>query len=539
MDSNTIHDESSAPVNGFHRLVLFNWNNGLLAILGGLTVSFFLFGYWYPYWRITDVDVFHIYNVLLMNAGIPQEMAHHPAYLTLLMLCGIFRFLHKIGWMEAYSLTTLPPVSDAAAYNLAWTQLVQTARLLCLVTALTFVVAFAYLMRRLVRDWYIATVCTFALAFSGGIAMSARSVKSELLAAALVTCALLVVLIVATAPRMKWRPLLIGLAALMCTLALENKVQAIFVIAAFPVIALPFGIRSDDPHNFWRQPRGYGALAAFVLVALLATIAAAPLLLEGMFPDPAVLGSLRPVLGAFGVFQAVFAAWIGLGIFVYAIVWRIPVVEAVAAAFAIIGGCALALLTLNIIHNTGNVLAVVNPIDQLFMFAGHSTTQLFSCHSLVCNTLLRLLLDNLSIMLKNHTFFLLTSPRPAIFLEWFVIAATIFAVRCGKRQVALQAAVLLVSVWGIDTLQAARGLKQEYFNFTDPLIIIAAAVLLAEVVELQYHRWAYPIGAALIVLHGAFSQAEPIKHSMMRSGAESKCSILTLKQLDTFPFCRN
>ena len=145
-------------------------------------------------------------------------------------------------------------------------------------------------------------------------------------------------------------------------------------------------------------------------------------------------------------------------------------------------------------------------------------------------------------MFRNHTFFLLTSPRPAIFLEWFVIAATIFAFRRGKRQAALQAAVLLVSVWGIDTLQVTRGLKQEYFNFTDPLIIIAAAMLLAEVIELQYHRLAYLIGATLIVLHATFSQAEPIKHSMMRSGAESKCSVLNLKyllkRLDIFPFCR-
>ena len=283
--SQTLQDAPLAPVNGLHRLIFFNWWNGLLAMLCGMVVSFFLFGYWYPYWRVADVDVFYIYNVLVMNAGFPQELVDHPNYLVLVMLCGIFRFLHSIGLMHAYSLTTLPPVSDVAAYNLAWTHLVQTARLLSLAIAMTFVVAFAHLMRRLVHDWRIATLSTFALAFSGGLAMSMRSMKSELLAAGLVTCALLILLIAAKTPQMKWRPLLFGLAAMMSTLALENKVQAIFVIAAFPVITLTFGSHSEVAHDFWRRPRAYGALAASILAALLATVLAAPLLREGLFPD--------------------------------------------------------------------------------------------------------------------------------------------------------------------------------------------------------------------------------------------------------------
>ena len=96
-------------------------------------------------------------------------------------------------------------------------------------------------------------------------------------------------------------------------------------------------------------------------------------------------------------------------------------------------------------------------------------------------------------------------------------------------------------MFAVDTLQAARALKQDYFNYTDPLIIIAGAGLLAKLTDLQSHRWTYPIGAALIALHVAFSQAEPIKHAfLLRSGAESKCDVLDgLRGMERFPFCRS
>ena len=54
------------------------------------------------------------------------------------------------------------------------------------------------------------------------------------------------------------------------------------------------------------------------------------------------------------------------------------------------------------------------------------------------------------------------------------------------------------------------------------------------------HALAYPIGATLIALHVAFSQAEPIKHAfLLRAGPESKCDVLNgLRGMERFPFCK-
>jgi hypothetical protein len=58
--------------------------------------------------------------------------------------------------------------------------------------------------------------------------------------------------------------------------------------------------------------------------------------------------------------------------------------------------------------------------------------------------------------------------------------------------------------------------------------------------ELQDHRWTYPAGVAPIAIHIALSQAEPVKHSLMRGGPADKCWFLDiyLKRVGSFPFCR-
>lgn len=507
-----------------------------MAIVAGLALSFFLVGFFYPYWRIADQDMQMVYEAFLVNDGIQRELPVHPSYLTVTMLAGIYRFLHSIGLLATDSLSTLPPGADRAAFDAAWTASVRVARLLSVTTGIVYVLAFAFLLRRLIGDWRIAWLGAFFLAFSGGFALSVRAVKTELLPAALVTAALILLIVAAQSPRMKWRPLLIGVAAFLSMLALENKVQAVLVIATFPIVLLPFGQPSAGSDSFWSGRRCYGALAALAAFAILALLAAMPLLREGIVPDRASLRQLRMIFGAFGVSQALFALWFGMGLLVFARVWRVPALETLAAALGVIGGIAAGLLALYIVHDAAIVVAVLNPLDQLFYYGSHSAESLQSCGTVLCPQLFWVMLGNLGGMLKYHSFVLHTSTRPAIFLEWLTLALIVVAWRRGERKAALQAALLVAAVWGIDTLQATRALKQEYFNFNDPLIIIACAVLVAKLDFVRVHRFAYPVGALLVALHLVFSQAEPVKHQFKQAGPETKCDVLGLRHV-RFPFC--
>ncbi len=143
MDLDQRVDPSSASGNGVYRLVPLSWSGEIVAILAGLIVSFFLFGYFNPYWRIADQDILLIYDALLQNEGLPREVVYHPAHLSVTALSGIYLQLHGAGILRADSISTLPVASDVAAYNAAWTALVHVARLLSLTFVLAYLTAFA------------------------------------------------------------------------------------------------------------------------------------------------------------------------------------------------------------------------------------------------------------------------------------------------------------------------------------------------------------------------------------------------------------
>jgi len=68
-----------------------------------------------------------------------------------------------------------------------------------------------------------------------------------------------------------------------------------------------------------------------------------------------------------------------------------------------------------------------------------------------------------------------------------------------------------------------RGLKSEYFIFTDPLIILSGAILLDSLGDLRFRKWTYPVAMALFGLHIAVGQAEPVKYAFMGRGPEPIC----------------
>src|SRR5512144_42292 len=135
------------------RFTPLGWTRGLLVILAGLVVSFFLFGFFNPYWRVADQDILLVFDAFLQNDGLPRQIDFHPAHLIVAMLSATYRSLHGLGLLETYSLSTMPLASDVAAFTRSWTIAVQIARLLCLLIVLAYVTAFAFLLRALVKDW--------------------------------------------------------------------------------------------------------------------------------------------------------------------------------------------------------------------------------------------------------------------------------------------------------------------------------------------------------------------------------------------------
>jgi hypothetical protein len=512
---------TGAARDAFDRLSPLGWTGGLAAIIAALLLSFLLFGYFLIYWRNADMDFMITYSALAMNDGKPQHFLDHTAYLTILSVKSWFKLLHDVGLLNAWSLSAMPPASNVPAFDAAMTEAVRAGRVLMFLTAAGCVLIFAGLSRLVVRDWRVALIATLAFAGSGGVAVHSRILRSEFVAACPVIFALMILIFVARRGGL-WRPLFIALATALCVTGLENKVQAILLIGALPIVILPFGGEQSRSVAFWNGPGSLFAALMAAIAAAAATWAAWPLMVLGFDQSLLRAATFHPLLlGRFGVYQAALMTLILGCMIVFAALWRVSAAETIAAMLALIAGGAAALLLLNVEFNAADVIAVFNPLEKMLVFADAGTSNVANGTNVAA--LLALLIQGLASVFARYTFVLHSSPRPTVFLTWLIIPGIVYAWRQGKRQTALQSLLLMGAAIGIDTIAVRRGLKIEYFIFTDPLIILAGAILLDSMRSLRFHKWAYPIAAALIGLHIAVGQAEPIKYAFKRTGPASIC----------------
>src|SRR6267142_3104009 len=283
--SSTPDFTTTAPIDpakdAFDRLTILGWRWGLTAIVAGLATSFFLFGYALIYWRNADMDFMVIYNALALNDGKPQLFFDHTAYITILSAKLWFRLLHALGLLDAWSLSAIPSASNAAAFDAAMTSAVRAGRLLAWLIATGCVLIFSALVRLVVRDWRVAMLATLGFAFSGGIAVHSRILRSELVAACPVIFALMLLIMVGRNSSIA-RPLWMAVAVGLCVLGLENKVQAILLIGALPLLVLPFGSPKSASVAFWRTtPSSWLAAGIAAIVAIASAWAAWPLISTG------------------------------------------------------------------------------------------------------------------------------------------------------------------------------------------------------------------------------------------------------------------
>ena len=511
-----------AAKDAFDRLTFLGWRWGLTAIVAGMAASFFLFGYALIYWRNADMDFMVIYNALVLNDGRPQLFFDHTAYITILSVKYWFRLLHGLGLLDAYSLSAIPSASNAPSFDGAMTGAVRAGRLLAWLIATGCVLIFAALVRLIVRDWRVALIATLAFAFSGGVAVHSRILRSELVAACPVIFALMILIVLGRRAGIA-RPLGMAAAAGLCVFGLENKVQAILLIGALPLLAMPFGSATSASVAFWRNTRlRWLAVGIAAVAAITAAWAAWPLIATGFERALLDAAHFHPLfLGRFGIYQSALLVLIGGCMIAYAAIWRVSAAETLASMFAVAAAASITLLALDLEYNTANVIAVFNPLEKMLTFADANTVDVANGSGL--SGIALLLLDGVGSVLARYTFVLHPSARPTVFLTWLIVPGIVYAWRRGERHTAIQALMLLLAAIGIDALGVRRGLKSEYFIFTDPLIILAGAILLDSLSDLRFRKWTYPVAMALFGLHIAVGQAEPIKYAFKRSGPESIC----------------
>jgi hypothetical protein len=441
--------------------------------------------------------------------------------------------------LPVHALSELPPASDVPAFDRAWQHLIEAGRVLSLILGVLFAWVYAVLVRRLVGDWRIAVMAAIALAYSGGIAMHIRIMRTELLSAGLVTSALLLVLVAArTSGLRRLGP--IAIAGLCASLAIVTKVQALLPALAIPLIALAFG-QAPAPGDAGRGPSVTARWAtAAVTAAVAITVAwpAAALLRHGM---AAGIAAYRPLGGGLsGVYQWLIALWVFGAMAIYAVVWRARLPDALAAMAALALGIGLGLLSLDIRYQVQNVIAVANPAEHMFAFAASGASPLVNEPQMLTGAFALALAKGVMKTLAMHSFVFSPSARPTLLLEWFAIAGAIVLWRRGERTLPLQVALLIAIVWGLDTVFSLRGLQTPYFAYTDPLLILAVALVLVHLPDLRTQRWAHNAALCLLVVYVVWAHLEPAKTALLRHAAPQEACVWLPAHIPrvVFPFCR-
>jgi len=518
----------------FGKVFFHGWKTSLVAIALGMAVSLLLIGFSMPYWNVADQDLALAYNGLLLNDGRAQEYFDHPGYLYHLLLAAWYSLLHWLGLLPVHALSELPPASDVAAFDRAWQHLVEAGRVLSLILGIAFVWTYATLVRRLLGDWRIALMAAMALAYSGGVALHIRIMRTELLSAGLVTCALLLVVVAARAGGIR-RIVHIGLAGLCASLAIITKVQALLPALAIPIIALAFGEkRSGDAGEDSGRRWAVAIVAAALAIAIAYPVSL--LLAQGL----AGVTIYRPIGGGLsGIYQWLIALFVGGSMVGYAAAYRVPLPDTIAAMVALACGIGLGLLALDIRYHPQNVIAVANPVEHMFASAAVATAALTHEPQMLTGAFAAALAKGFMQALAMHSFVFSTSARPTLLLEWFALVGAVVLWRRGERRLPLQVALLIVTAWALDAVFSLRSLQTPYFAYTDPLLILAAALALAHLPDLQMRRWAQNAAIVLLAVTVVWAHLEPMKAVLRHDPPQEACAWLPRHvTLVVFPFCR-
>jgi len=528
------------PPSPLHHRLYPSFGRTYLYLCLGMAVSFAVFGFKAPYYTKAASDMVSAYEGLLFNSGLAPDFLVYPGLIDRAALGLWYQLLHAIGWLAPWRLQDLPAGGDLKTYEAAWQSLVEAARVYSLLTGLLCAGAFMWLVRRWLGDTRIAILAGVAWAFSSGNALGFRILRPEMLTAALVSCALLLVLIAARDGRSWWRFGALMLAGLLVSLAIIDKVQAIIPALTIVPLALVFG--PQPPRVAGARPGGFNPMMWFTALAMsVAAVIAAKyaiaLMQVGVAQMPAEAGfAYKPLSGGLsGRYQFVIAGAIAASMGLYSWVWRLSLAEAVRGIAAVAFGLAVGFDLMYLNTSTSALTAVANPLEHLQAnSAGDGEGLLSQGAGVVGPTILKAIGKALAI----HTFIKPTH-RPTLLIEWLALAGAYLSWRRGDRLHALQIGLLIGSAIGQDALFSLRDVKSYYLPYSDAPIILAGALALttyADKIKLpRFER--LTVGALVVyIIWGHATLARAVVYGQHDRG--KVCGIVTqFTKRITIPYC--
>lgn len=387
-----------------------------------------------------DQDLVHVYEALRMGQGMPQHYDDHTGYVSFLLLMLWLKVAKVLGLVAATRLDDLPP--PGPAFDAAFQSLTIAGRWMSALLAAAFAGLMAWGLRRLTGGGWLALALALAFAASEGLVRQALILRTEMAAALFAFAAFF---LVAEAARTPWRASRLLWAGLATMLSLMAKMQAVFVLAGLPVLALALGQRVPEDR---RVP------APVLVTALWLLLAAAAALPAGMMVFSSIKGP--------GLYQGGLLLFVGAAMLAFARLYRIPADMAARGAAALILGLALGQLLHLVRHTIGTTEALVNFVEHMSRF------------SLVADgEAAGVLAGKLAGRMVNMLWGI---PWRQYALLALAVGAVAAAARGGHRRPALAAALALGLGAAFAALSALRGYAAHYYVFTEGWMLVSVAL---------------------------------------------------------------
>ena len=509
---------------------------GLTLLCLGMAASVAALGLTMPYYNKAASDMVSAYEALLYNSRLAPDFLVYPGLVDRVALGLWYQLLHAVGLLSIWRLEDLPQGGDLKTYEAGWQSLVQAGRVYSLLTGLACVVAFTLLVRAWIGVWQIAILAGTAWAFASGNALGYRILRPEMMTAAMVFCALLLVLIAARDGRAAWRFPALTLAGFLVAVAIIDKVQSVIPALAILPLALAFGPDvarkpHDAPSGGWLWS---GVLAAAALAALWP---AAAILSQGIAAMAAhTETAYQPLSGGLsGHYQFIVAGGIIAGMAAYGAIWHLSIAESIAGIASVGLGLALGFDLLYLNSSEAALVAVANPVEHLQAHsAGSGSLLLSQSSSVIGPTILKAIGKGLAI----HTFVLSPQHRPTLIIEWLTVAGLVYALRHGRTLLALQIALLVGCAIAQDSIFSLRQVKVYYVPYSDTPVILAGALALTQFAGRLMLPRVERATIGLMIVYILWGHAQPALAVYARHDRGKVCGIVTqFTKLITIPYC--
>ena len=513
------------------------FGKGLALLCLGMALSVAALGLTMPYYNKAASDMVSAYEALLYNSHLLPDFLVYPGLIDRVLLGLWYQLLHIIGLQSIWQLEDLPPpTTDLKTYELAWQHLIQSGRVYSLLTGFVCVITFALLVRRWIGVWQIAILAATAWAFASGNALGYRILRPEMMTAALVFSALLIVLIAAKDGRSSWRFPALTVAGFLVALAIIDKVQSIIPALAILPLALAFG-PAEAGHPPAAPNRNWLWALIFSIAAAAALWPAILILAKGVALMPSHTEiTYKPLSGDMsGRYQFVVAAGIMASMAAYAAIWRLTLAETIAAIAAVGLGLALGFDLLYLNPSEGALVAVANPIEHLQAHSAGSGELLLSKSS---SEILPAILKAIGKGLAIHTFVLSPQHRPTLIIEWLALAGMVYAHRNGRQLLALQIALLTGCAIAEDAIFSLRQVKVYYLPYSDAPMILAGVLALSQFANRLTTPKFERATLALMIVYILWGHAQPALAVYSRHDRGKVCGIVVqFTKRITIPYC--